>query len=83
MESLTVLQKVMREYYLDTVDEVFNHSLTIYGDMEKSAEGIQGGKSIVGSLWIAYNERGVGNRNENETLPLAGANEYDYFTGAV
>jgi hypothetical protein len=83
MENLTVLQDVMREYYIDAVDEVFNHETTIYGDMEKSAKGIQGGKSIVGPLWIAYNERGIGNRAENETLPTAGANEYDQFSSTV
>jgi hypothetical protein len=83
MEALAVLEDVMREYYLPTVPEVFNHETTIYGDLEKSAKGIQGGKSVVGPLHIAYNERGIGNRNENETLPTAGANEYDQFSAVI
>lgn len=83
MEALSVLQDVMREYYLPTVPEVFNHETTIYGELEKTAKGIQGGKSVVGPLHIAYNERGIGNRNENETLPTAGANEYDQFSATI
>jgi hypothetical protein len=77
VEQLTVLEDVMREYFLPAVPTRFAEKLTLYGDMEKSAKGIEGGKSVVIPMHIALNERGVGNRAENETLPVSGANEYD------
>jgi hypothetical protein len=77
VETLAVLEDVMREYFLPSVPTRFAEKLSLYGDMEKSAKGIEGGKSVVIPMHIALNERGIGNRNENETLPVAGANEYD------
>lgn len=83
MEQLSVLQDVMREFFLPTIIEVFNNELDLYGEIEKTSKGIEGGKSIVIPLQLGYNERGIGARTEGETLPTAGQNEFDQATATV
>ncbi|MFX0206600.1 MAG: hypothetical protein ACFFDT_11495, partial [Candidatus Hodarchaeota archaeon] len=68
MEMFATLDKVMKDYLIPTVPEIMNKELSIFGDVKKTKE-LWDGKKFKIPLQIGYNERGVGARGEDITLP--------------
>lgn len=79
----TTASEIMKEYFLEGVNEELNNSSMLYNQVQKNRDEVEGDR-IVASHHIGRNA-GIGSRLEGETLPLPGAQAYDrseYFLHA-
>lgn len=76
MEKITYLEDVMKHYYEPSVPQLWNSNLFLYPELTKTKKFIQDSQIII-PLQTSVNERGVGSRGEEQTLPVPDINKYD------
>ena len=65
---------VLKDFYLPGVRSVLNNEVFLLSQMETNSEDVEGRAAVL-SINVGRNQ-GIGARGENETLPVAGAQQY-------